>query len=338
MARARIKKFSEIAKDRMAAFRKTLGEEADSPKDTVGVKHGHILACGHEDKNLFPDLRGDDGARKFFRDRRILWSTNGQSGDRGRRSGYEGPTRNLKSSQVSCVNFLMPLASVNGALIEFIQVINGDVVEIEPIVDENGRSTLVEFEWVGWRDSLEGKSMVRGAFNTSIDALIVGRNGHGRTAYLIEWKYSEENSRRAKSGKNRYKHYARAFTDSNSPFKGVAKLDDFFFDPYYQIMRMHLLGAKMLRSRVTSKIEVNRVCVIVVCPEANTEYRRVDPTLPLASRFSGITDMEQLIQASLRRPDEFRIIGQEHIMKHLRKTWRNSLTDWLDYHEKRYGW
>lgn len=327
----------------MAAFRGTLSAGARKPDDDKGQRHGHLLAHGHEEENLIPELRGDDGARKFFRDRAIKWWTNARSGDRRTGHGYEGPTRNLASSQVSCVNFLLPLAAVEGALQEFIRAIDGDFVEIEPIVDQAGQHALVEFEWVGWDDSLEGGSMSRGANNTSIDALVVARGSDGRTAYLIEWKYCEEYLRpedkgQGSKGATRRSRYASRFAAPDSPFNNDAVLDEFLFEPFYQIMRMHLLAAKMLRSGVTPSLPIERARVVVLCPAANADYRTVVSTLPLARRFSDLTDVESIVRASLRRPDDFIVVGQENSVAHLRQAMPDALKDWLAYHEMRYGW
>ena len=93
--------------------------------------------------------------------------------------------------------------------------------------------------------------MSRGANNTSIDALVVARGSRGRTAYLIEWKYCEEYLHPADKGlgspgTTRRSRYAPLFAAADSPIEGAAVLDEFMFEPFYQIMRMHLLAAKML--------------------------------------------------------------------------------------------
>lgn len=336
-------RFGTIARQQMAEFRRTLSHGANSPMDDKGKRHGHLLAHGHEEENLIPELRGESGAKTFFRDRAIKWWTNARSGDRPTGSDYEGPTRNLASSQVSCVNFLLPLGSIDGALLEFIRAIDDDVIEIDTIVDQAGRRSPVEFEWVGWDKPLEGGRITRGANQTSVDALIVGGTSRGRRAYLLEWKYCEEclhpeDKGLGLSGVTRRSRYESLFSASDSPFKSDASLDDFLFEPFYQIMRMHLLGATMIRSGVAPVLPIDEARVVVVCPEANEDYRTVVSTLPLARRFSDRADVESVVRASLREPESFSVVGQEHIVAHLRRKMPVALKNWLRYHELRYGW
>src|SRR5438309_2298199 len=101
--------FGEVARAQQARFRSTLAAEPQRPTDDKGLRHGHLLALGHELENLIPSLRGESGALSFFRERGIKWWRNSRSGDT---NDSDGPTRNLASSQVACVNFLLPLATV----------------------------------------------------------------------------------------------------------------------------------------------------------------------------------------------------------------------------------
>lgn len=83
---------------------------------------------------------------------------------------------------------LLPLTRIPGALTTVLQAIDGDVIEIGPIVGGEGLPALVEFEWVGWREPLEGGRITRGANQTGIDAVLVAGTAAGRRGYLIEWK------------------------------------------------------------------------------------------------------------------------------------------------------
>ena len=71
----------------------------------------------------------------------------------------DGPTRNMASSQVMCVNFLLPLVDIPGALNAAIRAIDDDVECIVEIHHE-GRMSSVEFEWNGLPRSLEGRTDV----------------------------------------------------------------------------------------------------------------------------------------------------------------------------------
>ena len=143
--------FELEAKRQQSKFRMTLSAEARQPTDDKGKRNGHLIALGHEIQNLYPSLRGDDGALPFFRDRKIKWWTNARSGDRPLDKWFSGPTRNMASSQIACVNYLLPLAKIREAITHFLRAIDDDVLGVVPIVDEGGRESPVEFEWVGYK-------------------------------------------------------------------------------------------------------------------------------------------------------------------------------------------
>lgn len=244
-------KFGTVARRRQGKFRETLSQEAQSPTDDKGMRHTHLIAKGHEIENLYPAIRGTDGAIAFFSERDIKWWRSSRSGDRSAKDNYFGPTRNLVSSQIACVNFLLPLAHVPGALAEFLSCLDNDVEDVVDIIDQKGNSSPIEFEWVGWDEPLEGGRITRGAMQTSIDALLVARVPRGLRAYLCEWKYSEEyphpkDKGLGPSGTTRRNRYQHLYQNAESSFNHTVPIDDFFFEPFYQIMRMHLLAPSRL--------------------------------------------------------------------------------------------
>ncbi len=109
--------FERSAKRRQQQFRdtsSTVSDQGRSPTDDKGIRNPHLLALGYEVENLFPGVRGGGGAIDFFSQRGIKWWKSSRSGDD---SKVDGPTRNMASSQVACVNFLLPLVSIPGALL-----------------------------------------------------------------------------------------------------------------------------------------------------------------------------------------------------------------------------
>ena len=180
-----VSKFGVLERERQARFREGLS----TPSDTVGRRHAYLLALGCEEENLFPTLRGDNGACRYFAERNIKWWQARVSGDA---SDGKRPTRNMASSQIACVNFLLPLVDIPGALTAVLQAIDEDVTGVVEIVHE-GTSSPVELEWIGLDHALEGPSVkTRGANSTSVDAFMVAETPTGRRAYLMEWKYVEE--------------------------------------------------------------------------------------------------------------------------------------------------
>ena len=188
-----ITNFGDAERERQAGFRdtsSTISEQGRSPTDEGGQRHDYMLALNHEGENLYPRLRSKDGARKFLADRRIKWWFQKNYDT----AGSNGPTRNMASSQIMCINFLLPLASIPGALAAAIGAIDDDVAGVVDIHHE-GRVSPVEFEWIGVPKSLEGTT-TRGQYTTSVDAFVIADTGAGRRAYLMEWKYVEADSRK----------------------------------------------------------------------------------------------------------------------------------------------
>ena len=133
--------FENSAKRRQCRFRDaspTISDRARSPIDAAGWRHHHLLALGCGEENLFPGIRGPSGAIDFFGQRRIKW----WKGDDER---ADGPTRNMTSSQVAYVNFLLPLAGIPGALLSALRSLDSDVRDVVPIRNEELASPL-EFE------------------------------------------------------------------------------------------------------------------------------------------------------------------------------------------------
>jgi hypothetical protein len=333
--------FGVDARAQQARFRATLSVGARSPDDDKGRRNPHLLAIGHEHENLIPELRGADGATAFFRSRGIKWWRNGRSGDQP----GDGPTRNLASSQVACVNFLLPLARRPDALLAMMQEIDESVLSIEPIPDPQGAApSLVEFEWVGWNEPLEGGRVSRGAMQTSADAVVLGRTSTGLRAFVFEWKYCEEylspeDLGGGSSGDTRRRRYTSRYLAPDSSFRGDVPLDEFLFEPFYQLMRLRLLADVIERSGLSPDTQVADARVVVVCPDANADYRRAVRTTPLARRFPALSSVEDVMRATLRNPDDLAVASSEALVGALRASEQAvSVATWLSYHHERYGW
>ena len=121
----------------------TISSRGRAPVDEFGQHYGYMLALGYEDENLYPTLRGAKGLRRFFDERAVAW---------WRHCGFDaaeenGPTRNMASSQIACVNFVLPLAEIEDGLLAVLAAIDDDVTGIVTIEDPNaGTSSRVELE------------------------------------------------------------------------------------------------------------------------------------------------------------------------------------------------
>ena len=304
--------FGLLARKRQAAFRKGL----TPPSDAIGRRHGHLLALGCEEENLFPAIRGENGASRYFGERGIKWWQATRSGDTA--SGKR-PTRNMASSQIACVNFLLPLVDIPGALTAVLKAVDDDVTGVKDIKHE-GTSSPVEFEWIGLKHALEGSSVKsRGANSTSVDAFMVAETTAGLRAYLMEWKYVEEYRTKDKgqgqAGETRRGRYAHCYKESPS-FNGNAPFDAWLFEPFYQILRLRLLADRMVQKQ---ELGVTEAKVVVVVPEENRAYRERVTSPWFRSEYPDQT-VSDIVRRTLVRPQHaYESISQLSLADAVRK-------------------
>jgi hypothetical protein len=245
----------------------------------------------------------------------------------------------MASSQIACVNFLLPLASNPAALTTILQSLDHDVISVVEL-EHHGRKSYVEFEWVGMESTLELGAYTRGANATSVDALLVAETTSGRRAYVLEWKYVEnypknESKAIGNSGKTRLDRYTPLYCADSSPFKGVIPVKSWLFEPFYQIMRLLLLGNKMISSH---EFGVKQAKVVVVCPVDNLQYRERITSPDLSLRYPDKSTVEEVVRAGLKDEGLFTTTCCAEFLKYLRKDFSGQLADWLAYHQQRYGW
>ncbi len=333
--------FGQEGRRRQASFRDasaTISDAARRPADDVGKRNGHLLALGYEHENLYPPLRGPAGALRFFADRKIKWWRSSRSGDS---KGTDGPTRNLASSQIACVNSLLPLAGVPGALLACLQAMDSDVEAVIPI-EHNGLTSPVEFEWVGLDSTLEESTYTRGANATSADAFMLATCAdRSRRAYLLEWKYVESYEvggykGEGRSGETRRKRYQDLYSAADSSFAGHVPLDDVLYEPIYQIVRLRLLADRMVRR---GEFGVSDAKVVVVCPEGNREYRDRITSPELAERLPEGAGLESAVKSLLKDARGFVMTSPERLGAAILGSVRDTaVAEWYAYHRERYGW
>ena len=330
--------FGNDERKRQADFRNsssTISEQGRTPTDEKGKRHGHLLALGYEEENLIPEIRGEQGARKFFKDRGIAWwRDTGRSGDA--RDG-NGPTRNMASSQIACLNFLMPLASDPTALTRILRSLDEDVVSVVEL-EHRGRRSYVEFEWVGMDSTLEEGPYTRGQNATSIDALLVADTRTGRRGYLMEWKYVEEYRRddsksEGERGQTRLRRYEPLYRSADSPFRQEIPIVEWFYEPFYQILRLLLLGQKMVRNE---EFGIRNAKVVVVCPNENRNYRERITSPFFRSRYPHSTKVGEVVRAGLRASGKFTSTSSRDLIGAFHPCFAHRLRPWAAYHEARY--
>ena len=244
----------------------------------------------------------------------------------------------MTSSQVACVNFLLPLAHIPGAVAAAVRGVDGDVRNVVDIRYE-GNASPVEFEWIGLERSLEGGT-TRGANNTSVDAFVIADTDAGRRGYLMEWKYGEEyrvgdDKGLGGKGETRRDRYAERYAAESSSFSGAVPMEELLYDPFYQLMRLRLLADRMVTG---GELDVSEAKVVVVVPEANTAYRERITSPPLAARFPQLMTVSDVMRATLKHSDRvFASVCPSLLLDAVERECGAAVSSWAAYQRARYG-
>ena len=336
--------FGKKIRETQARFRDTsptISARARQPdeNDAKGQRNPHLLAHGHEMENLFPGIAGAEQAMRFFADRKIKWWKSARSGDDFSR---DGPTRNMASSQVFCVNFWYPIMEDEGLLTALVRSIEPGVdrvVEISSTGREEGQKlkSLVEFEWVGSKETLEKKTYSRGANATSIDAFVSGIAKGRRIGFFFEWKlveeYREHYLGRGSPGMTRRETYRPYLAASRSVFSREIPLDAVLYEPFYQIFRMGLLGQKM----IYEDDELDQVYVIPVYPRNNLAFSRRITSPWLKEKYGSDKTVSEIAAHFFTQPVIFRSIYADELWRTVKQHARSpACNDWLEYMDARY--
>ncbi|OPF90302.1 hypothetical protein I8G32_02517 [Rhodopseudomonas palustris] len=245
------------------------------------------------------------------------------------------------SSQQCCLNFLMPLAEQPDRLSQLI----GHALDIRPpnmmpVEDgPDGRPWYVGFEWNGGghdylNESKNGKPLQRGANSTSADAVVRFCTDQGPEFLLIEWKYTEKyGAPIPKSGNSeRCRRYAGIAFNPKGPLKTNPDLNltDFFYEPFYQLLRQQMLAHQM---QLAQHDGARRVRVLHISPAGNHALHRV--TSPPLRELGCGTDAFDLFRSLLVRPNDFvdRTI-EELFLPTLREAGEDD--PWASYLTRRY--
>ena len=204
--------------------------------------------------------------------------------------GQPQPSTHLLDSQIQCVNALLSLANRPGALLAMVRAKLPQATRLIAIEDERE----VAFEWIGAADYLGervGQARHRGRLTTSADALMVAeRADGGRTAVLVEWKFTESYSTLPVQGwvaALRHQRYAPHYSAAARLFSVQPPLDAFFQEPHYQLLRQALLAWAMVRH---GELGVDQALLLHVVPAGNRALRTtLTPALtPLGSTVDAV--------------------------------------------------
>jgi hypothetical protein len=230
-----------------------------------------------DQRNLNLDATIRSKAERFFAaEPSIQWHTHANHG---------------LSSQVCCVNFLMPLADKPEMLARWV----GHNLGIAPpqmlVVEPNraGQDWLLTFEWIGETDYLNeadsNGNRGRGANATAADAAVKFQTPDGKIhLVLIEWKYTESYGAPLSgdpTGK-RIKRYSDIAFSPAGPMRGDLDLTltDFFWEPFYQLLRQQMLAWHIENDPDSG---IDRARVLHISPSANSALHKV--TSPVLRKF-----------------------------------------------------
>jgi hypothetical protein len=294
--------------------------------ENLAPNHGYAgaayrLAPDNRNLNLAPAIR-DAADRLFSALPSIQWHQHANHG---------------LSSQVCCVNFLLPFADKHELLRRWVEHVTGDqVAEMLPIeLARAGRDWFITFEWIGDTDYLnegkKGATRKRGANATAADAAVRYRDSQGRrNLLLIEWKYTEKYGQplAPKGNETRRKRYQDIFRDPSGPIskKADVALDDFFYEPFYQLLRQQMLAWHTQNSNP----EIDRARVLHLSPASNRALHAV--TSPDFRRFGG--DAFQIFKSLLAEPRDFISMSIEDAFAPL-TAWPEA--DWYPWLRQRYA-
>lgn len=270
-----------------------------------------VLPKAYWEENLHPLIRGETVT--YFQT---------PSRDCSGRITWHKMRGHLLSSQVACVNFLMPFATRPRDLEALLQrVFPGEKLRVQPISHEGveGEDRYVAFEWVGRGNHLseaaDGSKLTRGANCTSTDAMVLVEVSGRLEMLLIEWKYTEKygspvpNPARKRAdgtietaNDERRRRYADKLFAPAGPLKRDPELsfDDFLWEPLYQLARQQMLAFQLEKAKEEG---VDVVRVLHIGPAANTALNRItSPKLRDRYPDQGVFEMWP---ALLVHPDRF---------------------------------
>ena len=314
-----------------------------------GKQRTFCLPKGKEVFNLYAGIRYS--VKKYFEEENIaFW---------GEQSSVPN---HILSSQVSCLNHLFGVREDKDTVLKIARAITGreDIKDVQCVKCDKCPQ-FIAFEVTSKNDYLnEGKSLRRGAFCTSIDAVILatlqGRIQCEQSVMLIiiEWKYTESYKKDDKSLENdphkpmqpeakgieRLNRYSKLITDSMylESCKDASRENElglsvdilpyrnsiYFQEPYYQLMRQTLWAEQMIKNRSAENIKATEFMHIHVVPPANKEL--------LENGFNGESSMIDSWQKQLKDKNLYKCISPEIIKNVLSEKY----IELYEYLNKRY--
>jgi len=273
--------------------------------------------------NLWKGIRED--AQQYFKRNSIPW----WKGDK------DSPTGHLLFSQIACVNHLYYLRQRKDLATAILNQIDNEITEAV-IIDDG----YVEFEFIGCKNYLMEKSWKRGAYCTSVDAAMIGKNRIGKKIFfLIEWKYTEYYYPESNYIPATAKVYDKLIKDGSSPFKELyeifnsnsndnknSEIENFYYEPFYQLMRQTLLAWKLVENKDHCCSDYYHIHII---PDENKELLQKITSPDLQGN-----NITEAWKSTLKNPDKYLSINPRDFLNPCSKILDSQ--SFLSYLDKRY--
>jgi len=234
-----------------------------------------------------------DDVLNYFKQHKIAWwHMEGDSSD--------VPTGHIMSSQIQCLNHLFGIRNNERAIQSIL--FNATGIAFDQILTTLDNDGLIEFEFTYKNKELLGEDDAgaqRGAYCTSVDAMI--RAQKDKKVYLIpiEWKYTEAYKGHDLTCDTRIKRYQHLIEKSEQlkvPKEGVPH-SIYMKEPQYELMRQTLFVEQMIRKGIADYFfHIN------IIPNKNEDLRQ---------------SVEQNYIPMLNNPDLFYIIDPSVFFKPL---------------------
>lgn len=278
--------------------------------------------------NLYEPIR--DKALKYFKENNIEWW-----GDDSKQ-----PTGHTVSSQIACLNHLLPLRQ---SPTDVLALINGfgqtKFTKVLPLPCDIDKS-FIAFEAISDNSYLNESEHIRGSFCTSIDALIYAEDINNEKWIIpIEWKYTEayddspmndksiEDYPWSKGEHGKGKERMRRYNELISNSQQLIHLDNYensvyYFEPFYQLMRQTLWAEQMIIHKEHEAIKADHYLHVHVVPKANVN---------LLNRMYSFSNqsMEKTWRSMLKDQSKYLIVDPQDLMNPIRNN-HLELCEYLD--------
>lgn len=236
-----------------------------SRKDPSGLLHESSKEWILKDssKNLLSSIYDD--AINYFKIHDIAWW-------HMEAETSAAPTGNVMSSQIHCLNHLFGIRNNEEAIKAIL--LNATGIEFDSILPALDNDGLIAFEFTYNNKELLGegdKGAQRGAFCTSIDAMIRAQKDEEIYLIPIEWKYTEayeDQDKTCSKRLQRYQHLIEKSEQLKVPTDGVPH-SIYMKEPQYELMRQTLLVEQIIRLGLA-----DHFIHIFVVPGKNEELRK----------------------------------------------------------------